>query len=187
MKKPRGIRLPQNLLDAFNRLPISKSAAVSKAVVNAYNQPELLIQALRYRVNAYELGPDNDTDQASGEGRGAEARSRTLAPISKLAQHLDSTYAMVTVSGSRDEVPVKVVYDDEVEDSVVVGGRLVTGPAPEVRAAESGDDVDGEVLVKTSVTMDAEVEKMAAKLSAMTKLPIEQVFRLAMEAYLHKL
>lgn len=97
---PRQVKVKASLKDKFNDLPISASAAIKQAILDAHDNPILLVKALQLRM-----------------------------------------------------------MSTRVEEAEVRMGYWVV----------------------------PEIEKHCSRLSGMTELPIEQVVRLAMEAYINKL
>lgn len=50
MKSPRTYNVTEHLVQAYDSLPISRSAAMTMAVAEAYKKPELLEKALGRRI-----------------------------------------------------------------------------------------------------------------------------------------
>lgn len=62
----KNFRLPHVLIDAFDRLPINRSAALAMAVMNAGERPAVLAQAFERRlIHQRLLVGENDTGQIS--------------------------------------------------------------------------------------------------------------------------
>lgn len=51
MRVTKQMSMPRALHEAFEKLPINRSAATSQAVLNAFDDPELLVKALRARLH----------------------------------------------------------------------------------------------------------------------------------------
>lgn len=76
-------RLPPHLDDAFNELPISKSAGVTIAIQNAAENPELLVKALRFRLTQPKYDAQGRKTSFSIDVR-VEDLLKKLADMSKL-------------------------------------------------------------------------------------------------------
>lgn len=51
MKKTHNVNLPADLVEACTHLPVTRSGALNQAMFNAWRDPELLVKALRFRLD----------------------------------------------------------------------------------------------------------------------------------------
>lgn len=85
MKRKCSIKCSRTLLDKFQDLPISRSAAICQAIHNAGNEPELLAQALRLRLNSRPAeAKENDTLITYTRDAKLDRALQTLTGISEL-------------------------------------------------------------------------------------------------------
>ena len=57
MRKQHTLTVPTAVLTEFDKLPLTRSAAINQSVLNAVRDPELLVRALRLRLHS-ETGDD---------------------------------------------------------------------------------------------------------------------------------
>lgn len=58
MKKQVSATIPTSMIEALKGVPLSRSAAISQAIVNAGREPDLLVHAFRLRLSQ----PKEDDD-----------------------------------------------------------------------------------------------------------------------------
>jgi hypothetical protein len=68
MKRHQTVRLSEEVVEMFDKLTISRSAAIEAAVRNARTDPELLVRGLKHRMrnprgaNSIKVGYSRDSD-----------------------------------------------------------------------------------------------------------------------------
>lgn len=83
MRKITHGQFAASLLKAFEKVPMTRSAAITQAVINAGRDPELLISAFRLRLSQpYE---ENDTEVTYSRDHRIEAIVKKLAEMTKLS------------------------------------------------------------------------------------------------------